>query len=248
MEPDKRKYVPDEEDQSNASFSKRRVIGPTLPPIAQSPESKGSSAESDTDSDDDFGPSMPPPHGASVGNQQPTLLEEKSFVSDHATKESERDQWMLHPPEQSDWATKIDPTQLRNRKFQTGKSARTAASKKVDASWVETPEERIRRLGDEMMGVGASSKGSSNSASLSDSRRTQAMEERIKNFNNQTGKAIRLEKPTHEPKEAEDDPSTRAFDREKDMGVSSKISSAQRREMVNRASDYGSRFSKGNFL
>jgi len=32
------------------------------------------------------------------------------------------------------------------------------------------------------------------------------------------------------------------------MAVSSKISNAQRREMVNKASDYGSRFSKGSFL
>lgn len=46
----------------------------------------------------------------------------------------------------------------------------------------------------------------------------------------------------------DDDPSGRAFDREKDMAISSKISNAQRREMVNKASDYSSRFTKGDFL
>ena len=63
-----------------------------------------------------------------------------------------------------------------------------------------------------------------------------------------SGKNTRLEKAEKQKKEEEDDPSRRAFDREKDMAVSSKISNAQRREMVNKASDYGSRFSKGSFL
>ncbi|KAJ6088274.1 hypothetical protein N7486_009535 [Penicillium sp. IBT 16267x] len=246
MEPDKRKFVSDEEDQ--LSSSKRRVIGPTLPPAAQSPEPKASSAESETDSDDDFGPSMPPPHGVSGEQIQRPLPESSSAASDHERKESQRDQWMLHPPEQSDWAARIDPTQLRNRKFQTGKSARTSATKQIDASWVETPEERIRRLGDEMMGVGGPSRSANKPSSNSEARRAQSMEEQIKKFNGQTRKATPLERPDHERKDVEDDPSARVFDREKDMGISSKISSAQRREMVNRASDYSSRFSKGNFL
>ncbi|KAJ5563845.1 hypothetical protein N7513_000087 [Penicillium frequentans] len=245
MEPDKRKFVSDGEDQ--LSSPKRRVIGPALPPAAQSPESKASSAESETDSDDDFGPSMPPPHGVSGQQIQPPLSDSSSVPSEEK-KESQRDQWMLHPPEQSDWANKIDPTQLRNRKFQTGKSARTSATKQVDSSWVETPEERMRRLGDEVMGVGTHPRSPSKPSSNSEARRAQAMEEQIKKFNGQTKKATRLEKPDHERKEIEDDPSARVFDREKDMGISSKISSAQRREMVNRASDYSSRFSKGSFL
>lgn len=179
MESDKRKFISDEEDQT--ASSKKRVIGPTLPPAAQSPESKASSAESETDSDDDFGPSMPPSNGVSGQQIQPTLPGSSSVASDHEKKESQRDQWMLHPPEQSDWATKIDPTQLRNRKFQTGKSARTSATKQVDSSWVETPEERMRRLGDEVMGVGGHSK--SKPSSNSEARRAQAMEEQIKKFN-----------------------------------------------------------------
>lgn len=46
----------------------------------------------------------------------------------------------------------------------------------------------------------------------------------------------------------DDDPSARAFDREKDMAISSKVSNAQRREMVDKASGYSSRFTKGDFL
>ena len=45
-----------------------------------------------------------------------------------------------------------------------------------------------------------------------------------------------------------DDPSTRPFDREKDMATSSNISNSQRREMLDRAADFGSRFTGGRLL
>ncbi len=50
------------------------------------------------------------------------------------------------------------------------------------------------------------------------------------------------------PKEKEDDPSTRAFDKEKDLGLGMKVGHAQKKEMLNRAKDFGSRFSGGNYL
>ncbi|KAJ5281954.1 Protein of unknown function DUF3752 [Penicillium angulare] len=243
MESDKRKWAASGEDDKTPQ--KKRVLGPSLPPPAQP-----SAEDSESDSDDDFGPSLPPPEGSSIDPGQ-NLKNRPSLSSpNHETKQpdTQRDQWMLHPPEQSDWATKIDPTQLRNRKFQTGKSARTTTSKQTDSSWVETPEERMRRLGDQVMGVGTSSNNSKERSSKSKPANSELMEDKIKKYNDRTGKSTRLEKPESEQTEAEDDPSARAFDREKDMGMSSKISSAQRRDMVNRASDYGSRFTKGEFL
>lgn len=48
--------------------------------------------------------------------------------------------------------------------------------------------------------------------------------------------------------EDDDDPSARAFDREKDMAIAGKVSHAQRREMVKKAADYDTRFTKGSFL
>lgn len=45
----------------------------------------------------------------------------------------------------------------------------------------------------------------------------------------------------------EDDPSKRGFDREKDMqGI--KISGKAKKEMLERAADFGSRFSSGSYL
>ena len=50
------------------------------------------------------------------------------------------------------------------------------------------------------------------------------------------------------PKEKEDDPSKRAFDKEKDIGGGMKIGHAKRKELLNKAADFGSRFSGGKYL
>jgi Protein of unknown function (DUF3752). len=260
MEPiEKRKFDGEDGDASNAP--KKRVMGPAMPPTsAQSehetaPASDGS--DSDSESDDDFGPSLPPPDGTSVA---PVEISQPASIAPE--KESKRDEWMMAPPDGSDWASKIDPTQIRNRKFNTGRSARSGGSKELDSSWVETPEERMRRLGDAVMGVGAPSSDKQPKASTT--ARDKSMEERIKKYNvsahyvfwlmdsTYTATATEWENSRVESSEArkeeDDDPSARAFDREKDMAVASKISNAKRREMVNKASDYSSRFTKGNYL
>jgi len=48
--------------------------------------------------------------------------------------------------------------------------------------------------------------------------------------------------------EAEDDPSQRAFDREKDMGSGSRIGHTKRKEMLNKAAGFSSRFAGGSYL
>lgn len=48
--------------------------------------------------------------------------------------------------------------------------------------------------------------------------------------------------------EAEDDPSKRAFDREKDMSTGMRIGHAQKKELLNQASGFSSKFSGGSFL
>lgn len=50
------------------------------------------------------------------------------------------------------------------------------------------------------------------------------------------------------PKEKEDDPSKRAFDKGKDIGGGMKIGHAKRKELLNKAADFGSRFSGGKYL
>lgn len=49
-------------------------------------------------------------------------------------------------------------------------------------------------------------------------------------------------------KEKEDDPSKRAFDKEKDIRGGIKLGHGQKRELLNRAADFGSRFAGGKYL
>ena len=51
-----------------------------------------------------------------------------------------------------------------------------------------------------------------------------------------------------EKREKEDDPSARAFDREKDMGSAVKIGHKKRREMMKKAEGFGDRFAGGKYL
>ncbi|KAJ5951455.1 uncharacterized protein N7479_009868 [Penicillium vulpinum] len=243
---DKRKFDESTGDSQAGSVSKqRKVIGPSLPPPQVDATNSGTNSESgsdddDDDDDDDFGPSLPPSGPVKVPvNAEPTV----SNTAKSVEPESQRDQWMLQPPSNTDWASKVDPTQLRNRKFNTGKSA--TAPKSMDSSWVETPEERMRRLQDAVMGVCAST---NQAADHKVAPNTKKIEEQIKKYKDMAGKSTRLESPVQAKKEEEDDPSARAFDREKDMAVASKISNAQRREMVKKAADYNTRFTKGNYL
>ena len=49
------------------------------------------------------------------------------------------------------------------------------------------------------------------------------------------------------PKDKEDDPSKRAFDREKDIGGSS-LGVVDKKDMLNKASNFTSKFSGGGYL
>ena len=48
--------------------------------------------------------------------------------------------------------------------------------------------------------------------------------------------------------EADDDPSKRSFDREKDMGSGMRIGHTKRKEMLNQAAGFSSKFSGGSYL
>ena len=50
------------------------------------------------------------------------------------------------------------------------------------------------------------------------------------------------------PREKEDDPSARAFDRDKDIAGGQKIGHAKRKELLSKAADFGSKFAGGKYL
>jgi len=59
---------------------------------------------------------------------------------------------MMLPPTQDGLAARLDPQQLRARKFNSGKSA-TSASQGIGSQWTETPEEKRKRLANEVLGI-----------------------------------------------------------------------------------------------
>lgn len=179
---------------------------------------------------------------------------------------------MMMPPKQDDVAARMDPGKQRARGFNTGKGAKLTNTGDDDSSaWYETAEQKQKRLADEMMGVSkAGSVGPSKPKPASGTTKDEAAARKIREqvvcrhldirrfpewsmFANATQEKTRgpslvnRRAKTLDP-EAEDDPSKRSFDREKDMGAGMRIGEKQRKEMLNKASGFSSKFSGGSYL
>jgi hypothetical protein len=177
---------------------------------------------------------------------------------------------MLVPPSNSDWSSRVDPTKLRNRKFNTGKGAKapSQAPKGISEVWSETPEQKRKRLENEVMGIqNPTVNRDTSSTSTTSKAEREAAERRIREHNvispslwklllgclsnveqeKSRGKTL-YDEHQKVNKEKDDDPSARAFDREKDIAGGLKINHTKRKEMLNRAADFGSKFSGGNYL
>ncbi|KAG5806694.1 hypothetical protein H9Q74_007879 [Fusarium xylarioides] len=218
------------------------TVGPAPPPadISQRP---AASPDSDSDSEDDYGPALP---GSAKANN-PTIGPQLPSTE----PAPQRDSWMLAPPTASGYSER-DPTKMRNRKF-ASKPASSSGPSTVSTIWTETPEEKLKRLQDSVLG-----RADKNTDTAPKPGKSQEEEERNRRIaakiESQRGKSLyaehqrRREKEGKKVEEEEDDPSKRGFDREKDMALGGKIGTAQRRELMNKAADFGGRFSKGSFL
>ncbi|CAE7002631.1 hypothetical protein CFE70_001327 [Pyrenophora teres f. teres 0-1] len=238
-----------------SAFSPQRTVGPSLPPATTSPppaQEDEQDDDSDSSNDDDFGPA-PPPVGATYTDEHGATPATSAFDTlpefTEAPKKVQRDEWMTLPPTQDDLAARMDPTKMRARKFNTGKgSASTGGG--LSSAWTETPEQKLKRLQDEALGISAPS----NSApTTSDSKRSKEEERRVRKMREKIdaarGKSLveqHQEKGTG--KEKEDDPSKRAFDYKKDMAVSGTVNHKQRREMLDKSKGFSDRFASGSFL
>jgi hypothetical protein len=135
---------------------RRRVIGPAMPPAPleeRPPEPRNRQEDSESDGDDGFGPSLPLTSAEAANNdaQNRSTTRPDAAPSEQKPK---RDEWMTMPPKQDNLAARMDPTKQRPRAFNTGKGARAPNVGGDDCSaWNETPEQKQRRLADEMMGV-----------------------------------------------------------------------------------------------
>jgi len=231
-----------------------RVLGPAPPPapLDERPANPPTD-DDDSSSDDDFGPA-PPPAGANYtayNDDGPVPQGTSAFDIDEKYAESakkvERDAWMTMPPTQDD-LSRMDPTKIRARKFNTGKSAGSNGGSGMGI-WTETPEQKLKRLQDEAIGISTEAKSSSSSK---ERRKTKQEEERLRKLREKIdgsrGKSLMEQHQDKDGKEKEDDPSKRVFDYEKDMALGTKVSHKQKREMLSKAKGFGDRFSSGSYL
>ncbi len=238
----------------------KRILGPAPPPAPLSERPPNPPDDSDSDSDsDDYGPSLPPAPGSAAAAAFPAAQQQKceDSAAAAASTKPQRAEWMLVPPTDSDWTSRVDPTKLKARKFASGKGAKAPTEKSgISAIWTETPEQKRQRLADEVLGraeVATSSREKGKAKPEGESREDEATARRIREYNERNrGKSLfeerRERKERDGTKEEEDDPSKRGFDREKDMALGGRMGSGEKREMLAKARDFGSRFQKGSFL
>ena len=139
---------------AEAVEKKQRVIGPAMPPapLDEMPRKDSKDEASASDNDDDFGPALP--SAAKCGAEETT---DSRPAQDTAVEQEpakpKRDEWMLAPPGQGDWVSRVDPTKLKNRRFNTSSGPRAPQKSSGGDLWTETPEEKRKRLADEVLGV-----------------------------------------------------------------------------------------------
>ncbi|KAG5955581.1 hypothetical protein E4U57_003353 [Claviceps arundinis] len=258
---------------SDSASDAADIAPPAPPPKPQSqpqpqPQSQHQEpiSSSESDSEDDYGPSLP---SSSTLRQTigPTLPSKEPAP--------QRDTWMLAPPPSTAYSER-DPTRMRARKFASKPLSSSAGKPSPDhpSIWTETPQEKLQRQKDALLGRAPSAShaaagggtASSSSSSLSSERakmQKRQQEERIAaSIEASRGKKSLYAEHDERRKEGggrgngrgekeeeeDDDPSKRAFDREKDMAIGGKIGSRARTELISRSANFGGRFQKGSFL
>ena len=249
----------DNDDRSSSSSDgkskrQRMVVGPTLPPapLGERPPSSPSHSEN-TDSEDesssdedDFGPALPSKTTSTKLDFRTTSTQ----TSATAPAPVQRDEWMTIAPTNGDWSSRLDPTKLKSRTFTKGKGVKASSTSAGGGdSWHETPEQKQARLQREMMGI-KDETATGRSAKVAKPERDSEAEttaRRVKDYNAARGPSL-YESKQKKSKEEDDDPSARAFDYQKDMAGGLQINATQRKEMMKKATDFGSRFAGAKYL
>lgn len=260
-QPSKRKADEESDDEVGPTGPPKqaRVIGPALPPqLSAAADSDNQESSEDESSDDDFGPRLPSSSksaSATTVSYKETPTTSLSSVPDKTPTVS--GSWMTISPEDEQQAGGLRaPPKLKARGFQTGRAARTSTTDTgggVSQPWAETAEEKRIRLENEIMGI-KTNLGSTNSDSSAYDAAAKAKKltkERMREFNEKTSREslyAAKKRESKDPTKEDDDPSARPFDKEKDIGGSRTITNSQHRQMLNQASKYDSRFTKGSFL
>ncbi|KAK0384057.1 hypothetical protein NLU13_8146 [Sarocladium strictum] len=239
-------------DESDTGPAPPPSIGPTRPSAAAAVPK-----DDDSDSDsDDYGPALP----SSKPKIGPSLPPSATDTSS-GPQAPQRDDWMLAPPTSSAGYAERDPSKLRARKFASKPSSGgSKADAEISSIWTETPEEKLKRLQDSVLGRSSGAGSTKQSASAAaaekksreDAERDRRIAENIER--SKKGKSLveehqeRRREKGHKVEDDDDDPSKRAFDREKDMAIGGRMGGKERREMMTQAKGFSGRFQKGSYL
>ena len=265
--------LPNNTDEIDLEYDSDDDTGPAQPPSAptssaapaqpSNPQKAAAEPVSDSDSDsDDYGPALP------SASSKPTIgpsLPPSADTDSRSQQPQQRDDWMLAPPSASNGYSERDPSKIRARTFSSkpsGGSSKTDAE--ISSIWTETPEQKLKRLEDSVLGRSSGGSGASQQQSAADAneakRRAEEAERDRRIAENiakgRKGKSLveehqerrRKEKGAKAVEEEEDDPSKRAFDREKDMAIGGRMSGKEKRELMANAKGFGNRFQKGSYL
>jgi len=246
-------------NQEESQAKRQRTIGPSLPPTTVTKDSRqpDNGSASDDDDDDDFGPSLPSKDNQGTTNDTTKQARNAAFPPITAAPEtqSKRDEWMTLAPTSNDWSQRVDPTKLKNRKFNTGRSTSTPSSGTGSGDiWHETPDQKQARLKRQVLGIKDSQSHSTTTTTPTSSSSTTEPNtetaQRLKEYNKNRGPSLYSAHQKNHDTADEDDLSSRAFDREKDMAVGGglQLNSTQRRDMLKKSADFNSRFSSAKYL
>lgn len=191
---------------------KTRTVGPSLPPATSEKQetSKDPCEHDESSSDDDFGPALPTDHEIDAAPARMTADMVAPSTSTQA--KSQRDDWMTVAPSSGDWTSKVDPTKLKSRKFNTGKS--TAVKTVGSDLWHETPAQKRARLQEESLGLRKADRPATapHPSTLPNSEDDVETARRVREHNASRGPSLYSAHQQKQGAEKDDDPSARAFD------------------------------------
>ena len=183
------------------SMAHRKLQGPSmLANIPQRIHPINNSESTDEDEDEEVGPLPPNSYGigSSLTAAEEFRVREKRLRDQEEERKrlengkSKREEWMLIPPSSLDLVGNVDPTKIKSRGFvQSAKKGGTIdkASDEGRALWTETPDERARRINDEVMGK----------------------RNRLENAGKQESEAERIERKKRESRDAEQQARVEAY-------------------------------------
>lgn len=239
---------PGGEKEPDPESKKARILGPSLPSSLQPSATIVPHPKDDLESSDDdgFGPILPTKEDR---KSEPAPTTDASTLRNSAKSNAaplQRDEWMTLAPASGDWSQRVDPTKLKSRKFNT--SGRSSHITSGTDAWHETPEQKQVRLQREMLGTKESKGPTAKPASNAISEEDEETRRRMQEYNKARGPSLYEAHTKIQEGEKDDDPSARAFDREKDIGGGLQINATQRREMMKKSGEFSSRFSSAKYL